>query len=229
MLKENITRRGFKRIIKSNGGYYIYSDNGRLIKFDRIYASDIVKFGDLYSHSSEINPYQIEWLSSLNGIVKNSSLPIGTVNYKSTAVGVIYPHYFYGFNSLQNISNEDSILFLQNIKAAILNNMELMQNGIYNNDFGFKNILYSGSHVELIDLDGKHIKRKEDSNPTRVYTYFIQDLRKSTYFKLIKLYGEIEAKKIMSEIDILFQSYSSYEEDTPLELVESIEKTKILK
>lgn len=223
-----ITRREFRKIIKSNGGYYIYEKDGKLIKFDKTYANDIFKFGDLYSHSIGIDSQQIEWLSSLNGSVK-SSLPIGTINYNGIAVAVTYPHFFKGYSSLENVKDEEASLFLQNIRSAAEDNAELMRNGVYNNDFAFKNVLYRSSDVELIDLDGKHIKRKNDSNPGNVYTYFIDSLRRAVYFKLVSTHGVEQAKRIMAEIKHLFPDTSLYKEDTPIEIIDGIEKTKVLK
>lgn len=44
MIREELTKRDFKRIIKELNGGYIYNDHGRMIKFDYRYLDEMKKY-----------------------------------------------------------------------------------------------------------------------------------------------------------------------------------------
>ncbi|MBR4178856.1 MAG: hypothetical protein IKR57_05885 [Bacilli bacterium] len=226
MIREELTKRDFKRIIKELNGGYIYNDHGRMIKFDYRYLDEMKKYRQLISAFGDINPEQIAWLSSVN--VKKSYLPSGIVSYDRTPVGVIYPHFFEGYKPLTSVSSEDSELMINNLTSAIENNLELIDNGIVNADFAAKNVLYKGSRVELIDLSGKHIKRGLYTDSyQKTYSYFLPDLYRIIGNKLTRLYGVDEARRIVKELVIM--NGNRCERETPLEIIDNVKKMRVLK
>ena len=226
MRREEISRRQFLKIIKELNGNYIYNDHGRMVKFDLTYLDEMKKYRQLLSAFSSINVEQIEWLSNVR--VKNSHLPEGVVICDRTPVGVIYPHYFEGYKSLFHTNQEDSKLMLDNMSTAVENNLELIDAGVVNTDFAAKNVLYSGKHVELIDLSGKHIKRGlYNDNYEPAYSYFIPDMYKIIGTKLIGLYGVEETKRILKELKESIPN--GYYREKPMEIIEGIDKMRVLK
>ena len=225
MIRENINKKQFLQIIKSLNGDYVYNDNGRMIKFDIKYLNEMKQFKNVFSAFGDINPEQIEWLSNIQ--VRHSHLPQGVMYFDRVPVGVIYPYYFSGYNNLFHLTEEDSELLLDNLRSSIENNLELIDNGVVNYDFAAKNVLYSGKHVELIDLNGRHIKRGLFGDYSPAYSYFIPDIYKILTIKLIKLYGSEETKRILSEI----KKMTGYgvDRETPNIILDNVEKMRVLK
>lgn len=229
MIREDIKKKDYLRILKSSKAGYIYNDNGRLIKFDKCFAHDMLKYKKIKTYYGEINIDQIYWLSSLRYKIKNSSLPEGILFYDHTPVGVLYPHYFEGYDILDNLFKEDSQLLLSNLRKSIINNIELTDNGIYNTDFALKNALYKNNNVELIDLDGKYIKSREQSSLNQVYSYFYVDMLDVIVKKLVRLYGIDETKRMIPELKKIIIRNELCNRESPLHIVDEVEKLRILK
>ena len=230
MIRDDISKKDYLKILKSIKGGYIYNYNGKMIKFDKTFAGQMMTKKRINpSTTPDIKVDQIDWLSNIGRRIKYSYLPEGIISYEHTPVGVIYPRYFEGYDSLLELSNEDSDILLSNMRMAILNNIELTDNGIYNTDFAGKNVLYKDNDVELIDIDGKHVKRAENSNYNQAYGYFIPDMYRIIYEKLVRIYGKENSKEIANELRTLFKSYTYMNRETPLEIMDEVEKMRILK
>ena len=197
-----------------------------MIKFDINTLNNIKRYNEVIDPFGGINVYQIEWLSGVE--VQNSSLPEGVVFYHKMPIGVIYPHYFEGYDSFLELYKEDSDLILDNLTKAINYNLELIDHDIVNTDFCAKNILYSGTDVQLIDLSGKYITRGlYDDNYVSAYGYFMPDLYSIIYTKLVKLYGKEESKRIM--LELRKSVAGEIDREKPLEVVETVRKMRVLK
>ena len=230
MIIEDISKREFLKMLDSIETGFIYNYKGKMIKFDKTFAGQMMTKKKINpSSSTDIKVDQIFWLSSLNSRIKNSSLPEGIVSYEHIPVGIIYPHYFKDYKSLLELSNEDYKLLLSNLRRAIKNDIELTDNGIYNTDFALKNALYRGSDVQLIDLDGKHIKRRENSNYAQAYSYFTPDMFMVIARKLVKIYGKENAEERIKELKNIFMYYRQMDRETPLMILDEVEKSRILK
>ena len=225
MIREEINKRQYRNIVKSINGGYIYKENGKLYKLDKTYSNDMLTRRRIFHDSREINVDQIEWLSGMRFAVVKSSLPEGLLIYDHEPVGIIYPRYFEVYNPLNDVYKEDTDLMLGNIRKAVENNLELTSHDIYNADFAAKNVLYKGSDVQLIDLDGKHIKRSSYSNYNQVYSYFMDDFFRIAYKKLVSIYGKDKHDIIRRELIKIFPNpMNGYEENTPLEVLDKLER-----
>lgn len=230
MIRKDIDRKTFINIVKNSQGGYIYNANGKLYKLEHVAASDILKNRHLIHHGyKNINVDSIEWLSDLQKYVRKSHLPEGLLIYEHTPVGVIYPCFYDGYKPLTEVSKEPTSVMLKNIKTALLNNIELLDNGVYNCDFAFKNVLYQGDDVKLIDLDGKYIKTEKNSNYNQVYSYFSSDLLKAIFEKYGDIYGHDAAIKALPYLRGLFPSPGEeYTKYGLLDVIDTVER-KILK
>jgi hypothetical protein len=217
-------------MIKNAKNGYIYNDNGRCIKLDKISASDMLKHKKVLHTFRDLSVDQIDRLSNLQKYIKNSSLPEGIISYDHSPVGIIYPHYFEGYSDLLSVGEEENDLMLSNIRKALDNNLELTEHGIFNTDFAGKNVLYSGSDVQLIDLDGKHIKDENISNYSQVYSYFIVDMFKVIYSKLVRIYGVEHKEEIRKYLLSVFPDpRNGIDKYDPYTTLDEIEKSRILK
>ena len=228
MIIKDFNKKEYLKILKEIRGGYIYNYNGKLIKFDKIYAGEMLTRKRITSQFGTIKKDQIEWLSRLNGKV-NSSLPEGIIYYEGIPVGIIYPHYFEGYKNLLGVVDEDLSTFYDIITKATDNNLELIKNGVCNTDLAFKNVLYKDSDVQLIDLDGNHIKRSSDSNYTEAYYYFVKDLFLVIKNRLLKTYSKEETKEILSDLVQYFPNPNEFKYDTPYEMLDAVKRSKILK
>ena len=227
MIKENIRYFKYNRIIK-DANKFIYHDknNNRMIKLDKDCTSDMQNYHSIMISTPSINESQIEELSSKQKYIHNSSLPEGIIYYSHLPVGVIYPNYFEGYKTFEELFNEDVDLIIYNLKQAYYNNLELIHNNIYNKDFAFKNIMYKGGNVELVDLDGKLIGNKNNTTYTQMYSYFMYDLYRSLKKKIEELYKK-DSSDILNEIKYNYTTTNTI--DFPLEIINKIEMKRILK
>ena len=230
MIREDISKREFRKMVKETHGGYTYVKDGKFYKLDKDHAYNMYAKKRITTSYDEIKVDQIEWLSSLRWKVKHSYLPEGILTFEHTPIGIIYPHYFDGYSELLDCSSESTDVMLNNLRQAIINNLELTDNDIYNADFAGKNVLYKNSDVELIDLDGRHIKRSSYSNFTQVYSYFIPDLFRIFVDKLISQYGKEHTKELLTELRSAFPNpKNGFERLDPLETIDRVEKMRILK
>ena len=229
MIEESIRYFKYKRIIK-DAKQFIYHDtyNNRMIKLDKDCVRDMNDYNSVMVTTPSIDEDQIQLLSNKQKYINYSSLPEGIVYYKYLPVGIIYPKYFEGYKTFEELYKEDAELFFYNLKKAYYNNLELVHNNIFNKDFAFKNIMYNGTSIELVDLDGKLIGNSNNTTYDYMYSYYIHDLYKALKKKIEILYPE-DSDKVLSEINNLFQNRIPNEVNYPLEVINKIEKKRILK
>ena len=173
MERLELSKRDIKDLLKDKSkriSFNCFNYNGKLLKINIDFLDDFGKLGFPGLKNYGIDPYQIRCLSELQPYV-SSSLPCGTVYFKNTVIGVIYPKIFYDYQDFNQLNKEELIRFYSNIRKAVVKHIELISNDIYNTDLKNKNILYNGDNVELIDLDGKYIKF--ESHDT--YHWFLED------------------------------------------------------
>ena len=232
MERMDLEKRDLKKLFKENNMHegYVFEMDGRLIKISKEFASDFNKVFASVRSNYGINVDQIEWLSSLRHIVKHSMLPSGIVSYDHTTIGVIYPKMFKGYDSFNELHEEDESLLLRNMRTATRNNIELMSRGIFNCDLLNKNILYKGKDVELIDLDGKYVRDSRTGRVSSVYSYYISEMYKIFKSKVASCHSKEEYLKIMKEMSSLFKYYSSQlsDMDMPYELTDRVERMRVL-
>ena len=232
MERLDLEKRDLKKLFKENNMHegYVFEMNGRLIKISKEFASDFNRVFASIRSNYGINVDQIEWLSSLRSQIKHSMLPSGVVSYDHANIGVIYPRMFKGYDSFNELHEEDESLLLRNMTTAALNNLELMNNGIYNCDLLNKNILYKGRDVQLIDLDGKYVKDSRTGRVSTVYSYFISEMYKVFMSKIASCHSKEEYLEIMKEMKSLFKEYNTRlsEVDLPFEIIDKVEGMKVL-
>ena len=220
----------YKKIIKEANNF-IYHDKktGRMIKLDKDCAGEMKNRNTVSIFAPKIDLVQISDLSSKQIHVNHSHLPSGIMYYNELPVGVIYPYYFDGYKTFEELYKEDSDLMLDNIRKAYYYNLELVNNDICNKDFVFKNIMYDGSDVQLIDLDGKLVGNKYNTSYSQMYSYLLRDFYHSIIHKLELLGGKID-DSLLQEIKTLFNEHiDNIEKDSPIKIVEEIERKRILK
>ncbi len=214
----------------SNGNVFV--EHGKKIRLSHDFVDDFKKTKTAVRPSYGVDREQIEWLDSKRYKVQESKLPGGVVEYQGVDVGVIYPSYYLGFQTFENLSREDAILILKNLKKAIANNEELLQNGIFNEDFVLRNMMYLGTKVGLIGLDGKYIKREENSSFARVNEYFPSELNRliDTHLRFQCRERASEYSRLICELrEILAHTKGKDTMEYPRVLVEEVEKARILK
>lgn len=233
MERLDLEKRDLKKLFKENNMHegYVFEMNGKLVKISREFASDFNKVFASVRNNYGISVDQIEWLSSLRHNVKHSMLPNGVVSYDHTNIGVMYPRMFKGYDSFNNLHNEETSLMLRNMRSAASNNLELMEHGIYNCDLLNKNILYKGTDVQLIDLDGKYVRNAKNGRVSTVYSYFISEMYKIFQKKIASCHSKEEYVEIMKEMSSLFKAYNSRLDDAelPFEIIDEVESMKVLK
>ena len=230
MLRKDVGFLKYRKIIKDASGF-IYNDHetGRMIKLDKDCADDMIKKYGVSVLSSKINENQISELSKKQISINNTSLPSGVMYFNNIPVGVIYPRFYNGYNTFEELYKEEPSLIIKNLKKAYYNNMELINNDICNKDFSFKNIMYKNDDVRLIDLDGKMIGNRINSTYTQLYYYYLEGIYYCIKKRLELLYGD-KSKEIVKELkSFILSELSNIKIDTPLYIIDEIEKKKILK
>ena len=220
----------YKKIIK-DANNYIYNDieTGKMIKLDKECANMMKKRNSINYLFPQIDSSQIKHLSEKQIDINNTYLPSGVVYYNGFPVGVVYPYFFNNYNTFNDLYLEDSSLIIDNFKKSFFYNLELLNNNIYNTDLSFKNIMYKDNDVQLIDLDGRFIGDKDNSSYAQVYFYYLRDLRICVYDKLRAIYGEI-SNEVIEEVNPIFDNmFCNIEYDTPLKIIEEVEKKRVLK
>lgn len=230
MIEEKTNIFKYRNMIRESKNF-IYKDpvTNMAYKLDKDAANDMLEHYRVFVTSSKIDKDQIEWLNNTSRYISKSYLPCGVLNYGISPVAIIYPKYFDGYKTFEELYREDNLTIFKNLRQALLNNRELLNNGIYNTDFSFKNILYKGNEVELVDLDGKHLKKKEYSNYNQVYMYYLHDLKKLVWKKLPYIYGS-DTDKVYAEIQkMLDLPVETVDIDYPFDLLDKVEKRLVLK
>ncbi len=228
-------RREMKQFIKEytfNNGT-VHLENGKKYKLDRAFVEDMKRRHDATLDHYGVDRNQIEWLSSKRNDVTLSTLPSGIITFEGIDVGVIYPRFFYDYDSFNNMSREDTLLILKNIRSAISKNEELLSNGIVNINFVTKDIMYCSDDVQLIDLDGSHIKREGYASYEGLYTRFVHDIYGIIDDKLkLQCRGKAsEYSRLICEARDIFKYCEQYSKllDYPRRVINEIEKQRILK
>lgn len=215
MIKENVGFFKYRKIIRESHNM-IYHDKktNRMIKLNR------------GSEAPDVS--QIEYLSEKQRNVHKSYLPSGVLYYDFFPSGVIYPYYFEGYTTFENLYKEDEKIIFNNLRQALINNLELVKNNIRNRDLAFKNIMYKNDNVQLIDLDGKLIDITGSVSFSQMYQYFLIDLYHSLQKKTDLLYPN--DSEVFKEIDSLFKiKYDEIDEYCPFRIIDEVEKKRILK
>ena len=230
MIKENTNLFEFRKMAEKavEKQDCVIEKNGKAYKLDMDCVNQSLRRFFVPINVSRIKPEQIEWLSDKARYINHSWLPCGVLNATITPVAVIYPYYFEGYNTFDELYNEDSKLIFKNLRTALLNNRELLNNDIYQTDLSFKNILYKGKDVQLVDLDGRYVKPGKWSNYNQVYQDYLIDLKHLVKSKLDLLYGE-DAAKAFKEVEHLFDYKEDIDIDYPFDIVDELEKKLILK
>lgn len=230
---EKLNKHELKEIIKQ-GSYNngtIYFTNGKKYKIDIEFIDDFIRKHAITKGHYGVDRNQIEWLSSKQDNIKKTTLPNGVIVFDGIDIGVIYPKFFVNYKNFKNLEREDSILLLKNLRTAILNNEELLMNGIYNQNLLSKNILYKDEDVQLIDLDGKYIK-KEASYSTG-YEYFLKEMYKLIDNNLrnhCRGHASEYSKRMLALQEILKNYRSDINQfDCPRRVLKTIEKENILR
>lgn len=231
MQTKRFDRREIKKLIKSKpvpGSFNIFENGCGIIKIYKDVMADLLSYGTLIFPFGLADPKQIEWLSSMQGRISCSTLPKGVVYYENYPIGVMYEKYFKGYVSFNKMHQESFDLMFSNFRSSVDKNIELMSNGIFNQDLGMQNILYSSNDVELIDLDGKYIY--PELPLAKVYSYYVYGMMKLIVDKVTLLHGEDEAKRVASEIKKIMKSFDKQIEcfDYPHMVLDEVEKSCIL-
>lgn len=231
---KNFKKQEIKSLLKERGlnGRNVFVEHGKKYRLDLTFVEDFMKTKTAIRPKYGVDREQIEWLDSKSHQVQESILPSGVITYQDVDVGVIYPRYHLGFRSFEELNREETLLLLKNLRKAISNNEELLRNGIFNSDFVLKNMLYSGTRVGLIGLDGKYIHREEESSYSRVYSYFAQELYRLLDERLRYQCREkaSEYSKLICELRSIIAEHNNLDViDYPNMLIDDIEKARILK
>lgn len=229
MIEEKVGLFKYRKMIKESNDFILERD-GRCYKLDPSAADEMLNHFKVSIDTSEIDPHQISWLSDKAKYIDHSYLPCGVLKYGINTVGVIYPKFFEGYKTFENLNKEDNLLIMKNLRKALLNNRELLNNDIYNTDFAFKNIMYKGNDVELVDLDGKCIKRSDNCSYAQVYSYYLHDLERLFKDRVSKDYSQEEKDKIINKYLPLFRNITyDMNMDYPFEVLDEVEKVLVLK
>ena len=230
MYRVDLSKKDFLYLAK-NAKNGVISLNGAVHKLDRGKQSQMLEHRRISIFDPEsIDVKQIEWLSSMRFRIAKSNLPMGLGYYKNVPVSVLYPVLFSGYKNFNQLMDESGALVFDNLRTAYENNIELMENGIYNQDFAFKNILYDHRDVQLIDLDGRHIKDSKIGYVDYVYSYFIRDFYTNMRDRINALEDESHRKEALEALRSIFMQYKVIrEKEKPLELINEVEKMRILK
>ena len=221
----------YNKIIKEAENH-IYHDKktNMAYKLDKPSATEMKAHHKISVNTPEINTRQIEMLSAKNQLVDHTYLPCGLVHYDLFPVAIIYPYYFEGYQTFEELYKEDSDTILERVARAYFNNRELLENDIYNKDFAFKNIMYKGSDVELVDLDGHHIGNSSNSTYRQVYSYFYRSLLRCIRLKLELLYGEHNEELYEAAREMIARAIDEEEDIArPMQLLDEIQMKRILK
>jgi hypothetical protein len=140
----------------------------------------------------------------------------------------MYPKYFKGYKSFNELYTEQTNLFFENLKQSINKNIELMENGIYNYDFTMGNILYKNDDVQLIDLDGKYISKGQSYH--RVYSYYMIGLINQIIRKIESQYDDYNKRLALEELRNIITKIPSIpmKIDYPLTILDRVEEAQIL-
>lgn len=203
-------------------------DNG-VEKINKDLLFDLRRFYHIMMPISLVDAEQIKWLHEKQENISSSKLPNGIIEFEHKPIGVIYPQYFENYKTFNEIYKEATDLFFENFKQAISKNIELMNNGIYNYDFTMGNILYKIDDVQLIDLDGKYISKRQDYH--KVYLYFMMGLLTQIIKKIETEYDEYNQKLALAELRAILCSIPNQETkiDYPYQVLEEVEDAQILK
>lgn len=235
MKKVILSDKQFKELTKGKNKYfcdpkhlnhYLFRVDDELYKFDVNFLYNLK-----YGFKMDIDQNQIEMLCEKQKNIHKTKLPKGIVIYQNVVLGVIYD-YFDGYDSFLKLHLEDLNIIFLNIRSAIDKNIELLENDIYNVDFTSRNILYKGSNVELIDLDGRYIRNSMSSNVRSVYCYFLESIKSIFLEKLNGNCSLEEYSEFNRELNYLCDSRkmgSNPSFDYPYDVVDKIEKSRILK
>ena len=230
MLKEEIGFLKYRDIIKkSNNNIFNDIETGRMIKLDKDSAREMKKRKSIRAYTPGIDPDQIQLLSEKQACINNTFLPSGVIYYHNLPIAVIYPKFFDNYKTFEDLHNEDESIIINNLKAAFYNNLELINNNIYNSDFAFKNVMYKDNSVELIDLDGKYIGNKDNFTISEVYYYYLYDLYYCIERKLKSLDENYKNEQLEELKKFIYKHMWETKIDSPLQVIEEIEKKRILK
>lgn len=212
-----------KSICEGKNIYHIGDD---LLKFYiRDYSSRKGFYYDFFINM--VDKEQIEWLSSLRSLITSSKLPRGIISCQDEAVGVLYD-YFDGYVSFKELSSEDKELIFSNLKSAIEKNRELMMYGVFNTDLIAQNILYRGNDVELIDLDGRYVKGDYRFAP-KVHSALLHTIYDVLSAKIETQYTADDLRRLKEELYYMMGMNSTVIERFPYDVVDKVEKAKIIK
>lgn len=207
-------------------GKKIYNVDGDLYK---LYAKEFSYFyGFSYDFFCEmVDVEQIKWLYDLRKFIKLTHLPRGIISCKKEAVGVLYD-YFDGYLSFEKLPNEDKELIFQNLRSAIEKNRELITYDVYNTDLISQNILYKGTDVEFIDLDGRYVKN-DYRFEGKVNNAFLHSIYEILLAKIEKQYSKEDLKILKKELYKIMGLGSTLIFDFPYDVIDRVEKEKIIK
>lgn len=232
MQTKRFDKREIKKLVKSkpiSGTFNVFENGCGIIKIYKDVMADLLKYGTLIFPFGLADPKQIEWLSSMQGRINGSTLPNGVIYFENYPIGVMYEKYFKGYVSFNKLHQESFDLMFSNFRSSVDKNIELMSNGIFNQDLNMQNILYSSNDVELIDLDGKYIY--SNLPLVKVYSYYVYGMMKVILERVNLLYGEDEAKRVASEIKKIMKSFDKQIEclDYPHMVLDEVEKSCVLR
>ena len=203
-------------------------ENG-IEKINRDVLFDIQRFHHVMFPIGNVDEEQIKWLHEKQEKIELSQLPNGIIYYQEYPIGVMYPKYFKGYQKFSELYTEETSLLFKNLKQSVINNIELLENGIYNYDFTMSNILYNQEDVQLIDLDGKYISKHQSLQ--RVYSYYIIGMIGQIVKKIEMQYDEYSRELAYQELRNVLSRIPSIpmKIDYPILLLDEIEQRKILK
>ena len=179
----------------------VYVDNDQAYKFSNTFLQ-----GSLFSPKpiNYVNLDIIGYYNMVKNKVKFTNLPTQLIDYKRVTVGVIYP-YYQNYKPFSQLYLENNDLFLTKLYELVRNNIELLENGIFNGDIQNSNVLYNQNDLQIIDLDSKWIN-KDESYTNNVY-YLLMMIKSVIHNKLLELgYNEKEIYKIIEDFNLKYET-----------------------
>lgn len=182
----------------SEGSVYIKDD--KVLKFANQFL-----YGSLTSPKNirYINLDIIDYYNRIQSKIKFTNLPTDIINYKHLSVGVVYP-YYREYKELSELYTESKDIFLEVLFKVVRNNMELLDNRIFNSDIQLSNILYKGKDVQLIDLDSKYCTT-DAGNADNLY-YLLMSIRDQVTKRLHESGIDSNIYTILKEIELDYPS-----------------------
>jgi len=239
MLEIELTKVELNNLILNSKPYfddYIYLVGDKIYKFDPrfiISYKSYYLYNSLFSSnrpetmSTNIKKNQIRRINCKQKHIKQTNLPLGILTYQKNPIGVIYKAYE-NYKNFNELHHETSNVILNNLRLAITKNNELIRHRIFNTDLAFRNILYDGENVELIDLDGRFIKSFATIND--IYYIFFDDMFDMLRAKILTQYDEEELKHIKLRLYTLLKMPKRLiDMNYPFRVIDKIETLKLLK